>query len=66
MIYAVGAKIISKKYHPCGGNEWQIMRMGADVKLRCLKCGKTIFLSVDDTRKIIKEYFPPKENDGKD
>lgn len=66
MIYAVGGKIIARKKHPCGGNEWQVMRTGADIKLKCLKCGKAMFLTVDQTSKMAKEYYPPKENDDKD
>jgi hypothetical protein len=66
MIYAVGGKIIARKKHPCGGNEWQVMRTGADIKLKCLKCGKAMFLTVDQTSKMAKEYCPPKENDDKD
>ena len=56
MIYREGGKIISKKTHACGGNEWQVMRTGADVKLKCLKCGRIVFLSVDQVDKMKKSY----------
>ncbi len=56
MIYSVGDKIISKKAHACGGNEWQIVRTGADIKIKCTKCGRAIFLSLDELQKIIKVY----------
>ena len=56
MIYSVGDKIISKKAHACGGNEWQIVRTGADIKIKCTKCGRAIFLSLDQLQKIIKVY----------
>lgn len=56
MIYSVGDKIISKKSHACGGNEWQIVRTGADIKIKCTKCGRAIFLSLDEFQKIIKVY----------
>ena len=58
MVYELGAKIISKKAHACGGNEWQITRTGADIKIKCLKCGRAIFLSVDQMDKITKKYLP--------
>lgn len=56
MTYNVGDKIISKKNHACGSNEWQIVRTGADVKIKCLKCGRAIFLSIDELQKIVKVH----------
>ena len=56
MQYSEGGKIISKKTHACGGKEWTIMRIGADIKLKCDKCGRIIFLSVDETDKMKKTY----------
>ena len=61
MTYGVGGKIIAKKPHACGGNEWQIVRTGADIKIKCLKCGRTVFLSVDETAKMTKKYIPIEE-----
>lgn len=57
MQYSVGGKIISRKTHACGGNEWTVMRIGADVKLKCNKCGRIIFLSVDETDRMKKTYI---------
>ncbi len=62
MNYCVGDKIISKKSHACGGNEWQIVRTGADIKIKCTKCGRAIFLSPDELKKIIKVYQKQQEN----
>lgn len=59
MKYREGGKITSKKTHACGGNEWLVMRTGADVKIKCIKCGRTLFLSVDETDKITKKYIEP-------
>jgi len=56
MTVKVGDKIISKKAHACGGNEWLVARTGADVKLKCVKCGRCVFLSVDQTVKITKKH----------
>ena len=63
MTYDLNSKIISKKPHACGGNEWQVVRLGADVKLKCLKCGRAVFFSVDQLDKMTKQYFPLKEKD---
>ena len=56
MTYKVGDSVIAKKNHACGGNEWVVVRTGADVKLKCKKCGRVIFLSVDDTAKMAKTH----------
>ena len=56
MTYNVGDEIVSKKNHACGGNEWLVTRVGADVKLKCKKCGRAVFLSVSETEKITKLY----------
>lgn len=56
MEYAVGGILISKKPHACGGNEWTVARTGADIKLKCNKCGKAIFVSIDQVDKMKKSY----------
>ena len=57
MLYCIGDKIISKKNHACGGNEWIVVRVGADVKLKCAKCERAIFLSLDEVKKITKNHI---------
>ena len=57
MEYNVGGKITSRKPHACGGNEWTVVRVGADVKLKCDKCGRAIFVSVDQADKMKKKYI---------
>jgi hypothetical protein len=56
--YNIKDKIITKKQHPCGGNEWEIIRTGADFKLKCLKCGKVILLSYEEVVKRTKKLKP--------
>jgi hypothetical protein len=34
-----------KKKHPCGGYEWQVVRVGADIGLKCTTCEHSIMLS---------------------
>ncbi|MBR6088681.1 MAG: DUF951 domain-containing protein [Anaerolineaceae bacterium] len=41
----VDDRVILKKLHPCGGREWVVVRIGADIGLECLTCGHKIFLS---------------------
>ena len=51
-----------KKGHPCGENKWQIERMGADMKLKCLGCGKSIWLKRIDFYKKVRKI---ENKDGK-
>lgn len=62
MRYNVGGRVISKKPHACGGNEWLVVRTGADVKLKCAKCEHTVFLSIDKVDKIKKDYIEGEGN----
>lgn len=55
MVYSLGDKVITKKNHPCGGNVWTIVRTGADVKLRCDKCGRVVLFSMPEFLKAIKK-----------
>lgn len=41
---SLGDVVKLKKPHPCGANEWQIVRVGADIKLHCQRCGRTVML----------------------
>ena len=42
--FAVGDRVTLKKAHPCGGREWEVYRIGADIGLRCLTCGRRVML----------------------
>ena len=50
-MYELNEILTLKKTHPCGGKDWKIVRLGADVKLQCTTCGKYVNLSRDTLRK---------------
>ena len=54
MLYSLGDKVITKKKHPCGGDVWTIVRWGADVKIKCDKCGRVVLMPVETFRKSVK------------
>lgn len=54
-MYEIKDILTMKKPHPCGGKDWEVVRIGADVKLRCTTCGKFVNLTRDDIKKRIKE-----------
>jgi hypothetical protein len=53
--YKLGSKVIMKKDHPCGTNLWEIVRMGVDIKIKCIECGRTIMLPRIEFNKKIKK-----------
>ncbi len=55
--YQIGTKVIMKKQHPCGTNEWEIVRVGADIKIKCLHCGRTILLPRIEFNKKLKKIM---------
>jgi len=40
----VGDVVRLKKKHPCGGDQWQVIRVGADIGIRCQKCHRRVLL----------------------
>ena len=60
--YKVGDIVSLKKGHPCGENKWQIERMGADMKLKCLGCEKNIWIKRIEFDKKIRKI---QDKDGK-
>lgn len=53
MEFEVGQVLRLKKQHPCGANEWEIIRVGADFRLRCKGCNHQVMLA----RKIVEKNF---------
>ena len=41
----VGDIVRLRKPHPCGGDRWQVTRIGSDIGLRCLTCGRLVLLA---------------------
>ena len=40
----LGELLRLRKPHPCGGFDWEVTRLGADIGLRCLKCNRRVLL----------------------
>ena len=40
----LGDVVRLKKKHPCGSYEWQVVRLGADIGIKCLKCQRRVLL----------------------
>lgn len=60
--YEVGDVVKLKKPHPCGSSEWEILRVGADFRLKCVGCGHQIMVArrlvEKNTRGLAKKAQP--------
>ena len=60
-MYSLGDVVETKKTHPCGGNKWEVVRTGADYKLKCLTCGRLVMLTPDELKKRVKRVLSKEE-----
>lgn len=60
--FYLGDIVEMKKEHPCGSKEWEIIRLGADIKIKCCICARIVMLPRNkfekDVKKIIKQNIP--------
>lgn len=42
--FDLGDVVQMKKTHPCGSSEWEVIRLGADIKIKCTGCGRIVML----------------------
>lgn len=57
----IGDILILKKGHPCGTNRWEVIRTGADVKLKCTGCERVVMLDRPTLNKRIKKVINPED-----
>ncbi len=50
-----------RKAHPCGGYEWKVVRLGADIKIECLGCGRQVMLTRRELARRTKKRLPRPE-----
>jgi len=55
--YKVNSIVVMKKGHPCGANEWTVVRVGADIKIKCNNCGRIIMLPRIEFNKKLKRVI---------
>lgn len=52
-----------KKPHPCGENRWEIIRMGMDIRIKCMNCKSSVLLPRKEFNKKIKKVLEHHEKD---
>lgn len=65
--FNLGDIVRMKKQHPCGSFNWEVTRMGADIKIKCQGCGRLVMLPRSEferkmTRVIVTN--PPRPENG--
>lgn len=55
----MGDRVQLRKQHPCGGDVWQVVRVGSDIGLTCERCGRKVLLERHVLRKRVKKLLPP-------
>ena len=56
-MYALHDHVLMKKPHVCGVNDWEIIRMGMDIKIKCSGCGHIVMLSRHDFDRKMKKVL---------
>ena len=48
--------VVLRKPHPCGGTTWTIVRLGADIGVRCNTCGRRVLMARSEIERDIKRF----------
>ncbi len=54
----LGDRVELRKVHPCGGREWTVTRIGADIGLLCSGCGRRVLLDREEFERRVKRLLP--------
>ena len=62
----LGDVVQTRKAHPCGANEWTVIRTGADIKIRCSGCGRIVMMDRETflkrRKRVITQGPDPQES----
>jgi hypothetical protein len=56
MVFLIGDVVRLRKPHPCGGYEWTVVRLGADIGLRCNQCQRKVLLPRRTLERRLKAF----------
>lgn len=59
----VGDILVLKKEHPCGEKRWEVLRTGADIRIKCVGCSHQVFAPRKKIEKSIKEIIKKQSNE---
>ena len=52
-----GDHVLLRKGHPCGANDWLVLRIGTDIGLKCTRCGHKVMLQRSKFNKSFKRFL---------
>lgn len=61
--FALNDVVEMKKQHPCGENRWKIIRMGADIRIKCLGCDRSVLIPRNEFTKKLKKILERAERE---
>ena len=61
MEYGLGDIVQTRKTHPCGSDRWRIIRVGADIKIKCEKCGRIVMMERAQFDRLLKKVLEREE-----
>jgi hypothetical protein len=53
----IGDIVQMRKLHPCGGDSWRIVRLGAEIGIRCLTCNRKVLLPRSTFERRVKKFL---------
>lgn len=59
--FGINDVVEMKKAHPCGENQWKIIRMGMDIRIKCQGCGHSVLIPRREFTKKLKRILEKHE-----
>lgn len=53
----LGDVVQMRKQHPCGGDTWRVVRLGAEIGIRCLTCDRKVLLPRSTFERRVKKFL---------
>lgn len=64
LLLHLGDELELKKPHPCGAQRWRVLRVGADLRLQCVGCGRTVLVPRAHIERRVRRVFPADPDGG--
>ncbi len=58
----LGDELLLKRTHPCGGDRWSVERLGADIGIRCTKCGRRVMVARSHLERRVRQVVPQRKD----
>ena len=62
MSFNINDEVIMRKQHACGSNLWKVTRIGVDIKIKCLNCGREIMMDRLEFKRKLKKVVQSGED----